>query len=116
MSDFPPIDNELRPRIKLKRHTSDTINDAEIEANSRLIGERWGASTRIEQEIKPVHLAPVVSIRAYIPDYLDNELAMKAAQRRVTKTFLIVEALAKAGYHVENVDVIQDRRKMPKGN
>jgi hypothetical protein len=29
----------------------------------------------------------------------------------VTKTFLILEALAKAGYRVEDVDMVQDRRK-----
>ena len=56
-------------------------------------------------------LAPVVSIRGYIPDYLDNELAIKAAERRVTKTFLMMEALQKAGYRVEEHDMVQDRRK-----
>jgi hypothetical protein len=43
-------------------------------------------------------------------------MAMKAAERRVTKTFLIMEALAKAGYRVDEVDLVQDRRKRPKGN
>ena len=40
-------------------------------------------------------------IRGYIPNYLDDELTLKSAERRVTKTFLIMEALAKAGYRVE---------------
>jgi hypothetical protein len=116
MSDFPPIGDELRPKAKLKRHSDETANDADVEANSRRIGEKWGAATRIGQEQEQVPLAPVVSIRGYIPEYLDQEMAMKAAERRVTKTFLIMEALAKAGYRVDEVDLVQDRRKRPKGN
>lgn len=62
-----------------------------------------------EPRVEPT--TKVVSIRGYIPDYLDYELAMRAAQERVTKTFLILEALAKAGYRVDEADMIQDRRK-----
>jgi hypothetical protein len=115
MSDFPPIGDELKPKARLKRHTAEPATDAEIEANSRRIGERWGAATRIPQEPEMPLLAPVVSIRGYIPNYLDDELAIKAAERRVTKTFLIMEALAKAGYRLEAHDMVQDRRKRPKG-
>ena len=57
----------------------------------------------------------MVSIRGYIPNYLDDELTLKSAERRVTKTFLIMEALAKAGYRVDDNDLVQDRRKRPKG-
>lgn len=115
MTEFPPIGDELRPKAKLKRHTNETATDAEVEENSRRIGERWGAATRIDQEPTPAPTAPVVSIRGYIPDYLDNEMAIKAAERRVTKTFLIMEALARAGYRVDEVDMVQDRRKRPRG-
>jgi hypothetical protein len=115
MTEFPPIGDELRPKAKLKRHIQETATDAEVEENSRRIGERWGAATRINQEPERVPAAPVVSIRGYIPDYLDNEMAIKAAERRVTKTFLIMEALARAGYRVDEVDLVQDRRKRPRG-
>lgn len=125
MSDFPPINDELRPRAKLKKHSDGPATDEEIEANSRRIGEKWGAATHIPMAApeptpaptpEPPLIAPVVSIRGYIPQYLDDELSMKAAERRVTKTFLIMEALAKAGYHVAEADMVQDRRKRPKGN
>jgi hypothetical protein len=117
MSDFPPINDELRPRAKLKKHEDGPANDEEIEANSRRIGEKWGASTSIPAPApEPAQLAPVTSIRGYIPQYLDDELSVKAAERRVTKTFLIMEALAKAGYHVAEADMVQDRRKRPKSN
>jgi hypothetical protein len=112
MSDFPPINDEFRPRARLKRHQDSAATDAEIEANSRAIGEKWGAATHIPPpEALSTPLAPVTSIRGYIPQYLDNELTVKAAERRVTKTFLIMEALAKTGYRVEEIDLVQDRRR-----
>jgi hypothetical protein len=116
MIDFPPIGDELRPKARLKRHDDSPSSDTAIDENSRRIGEKWGAATRIDREPGPLPPpAPVVSIRGYIPDYLDREMAMKAAERNVTKTFLIMEALAKAGYRVEEIDLIQDRRKRQKG-
>jgi hypothetical protein len=130
-TEFPPLDDELRPRARLKKHSPAPVSDEEIEANSLQLGEKWGASTSISTDqpppaasapLKPPPdpalppLAPVTSIRGYIPQYLDDELAVKAAERRVTKTFLIMEALAKAGYRVEENDMVQDRRKRPKGS
>lgn len=77
--------------------------------------QEMGAATRIESEPEPIEPpAPVVNIRGYIPDYLDQQLAIKAAERRVTKTFLIMEALGKAGYRIEEDDLVQDRRKSKK--
>jgi hypothetical protein len=114
VSKFPPLTEELKPKPRLVRHQDAALSDDEVDANSRQIGERWGASTSLRTPVVPeqaAKLAPVVSIRGYIPDYLDKELAMRAAERRVTKTFLIMEALTKAGYHVEQDDLIQDRRR-----
>ena len=92
------------------------MTDAAVEANSRAIGEKWGASTQLPRTEMAPSLAPVTSIRGYIPQYLDDELTMKAAERRVTKTFLIMEALAKAGYRVDENDLVQDRRRKQRGN
>lgn len=55
--------------------------------------------------------APVASLRLEIPDYLDRELALAAAQRRVTKAFLVLSALAQAGWRIEPADLVPDRRK-----
>ncbi len=112
MTDFPSLKDELRPRPKLKKHTDEPIADEVVEGNSVQIGRAWGASTSIPApEPLTVPLAKVVSIRGYIPHYLDDELTRKAAERRVTKTFLLMEALAKAGYRIDEIDLIQDRRK-----
>lgn len=112
MNEFPSLKDDLRPRAKLKRHLDTPATDEEIDANSRLMGAKWGASTSIPEPPPALpQNAPVVSIRGYIPNYLDDELTRKSAERRVTKTFLIMEALAKAGYLVEEQDLVQDRRK-----
>jgi hypothetical protein len=118
VTEFPPLDDELRPKVRLKKQTDAlSVTDEEIEANSRRMGEKWGATTSISAPVSPgPQPAPVISIRGYIPQYLDDELTRKAAERRVTKTFLLVEALAKAGYRVDEIDLVQDRRKRDRGN
>ena len=113
---LPSIEDELAPAPRQKLDLRnlkprEPLADEAIEANSRAIGEKWGASTQIPQAEVPPPTAPVRSIRGYIPEYLDDELAIKAAERRVTKTFLIMEALAKFGYRVHEADLVQDRRR-----
>lgn len=112
MNDFPPIGDELKPRRKLVKHADGLASDEEVDTNARVLSARWGASTAVQtSEPSPTPIAPVVSIRGYIPTYLDDELTRKAAERRVTKTFLLMEALAKTGYRVDEADLVQDRRK-----
>ena len=68
VSDFPPIGDELRPKVKLKRHSAES---EQMMPRSRQLPPPWrevGASTRIIQEAPSVPLAPVVSIRGYIPN------------------------------------------------
>lgn len=113
---LPSIENDLAPapRQKLdlrKLSPRGPMADEAIDENSRALGEKWGASVQLPPIKAPPAVAPVRSIRGYIPEYLDDELAMKAAERRVTKTFLIVEALAKSGYRVDEADLVQDRRR-----
>jgi hypothetical protein len=115
-SSLPSIDSELaaapRQRVDLTGlKPRAPIADEAVEANSRAIGEKWGASTQLPAPEPIVPTAPVTSLRGYVPLYLDNELALRAAERRVTKTFLIMEALAKAGYHIDAADLVHDRRR-----
>lgn len=51
------------------------------------------------------------SFRVDLPEYLDQELTMRSARDRVTKTYLIMEALRRAGYTVQADDLVTDRRK-----
>jgi hypothetical protein len=61
--------------------------------------------------------APLVSSRFDFPNYLDEELAVRAASTKgpsggkITKTYLVMLALKQAGYRVDEVDLIEDRRR-----
>lgn len=118
---LPPIDNELtapRQLVNLKNlKTREPVTDEAVEANSHAIGKKWGATTQLPMNTPSEPLTPLVSIRGLIPQYLDDELSVKAAERRTTKTYLIMEALAKAGYRIDESDLITDRRRSrQKGN
>jgi hypothetical protein len=56
-------------------------------------------------------LTPCKSFNLSVPEYLFDELGMRAVKRRVTKRYLILEALAKAGYAVEAQDLEEDGRR-----
>jgi hypothetical protein len=119
---FPSIVSELTPAPRQKLDLKglrprEPMPDSAVEANSRAIGEKWGASTQLPMVERLPQPAPTISTRSYLPEYLDQELAIKSAERRVTKNFLIMEALAQAGYRVDEVDLIEDRRRLKqKGN
>jgi hypothetical protein len=60
----------------------------------------------------PSRVPPVTaSWKLVMPEYLDRDLSRRAADRRVTKSFLVLEALAQSGYDVRPEDLIGDRRR-----
>ena len=73
-----------------------------MERHARKQGANW------LDEAKP----PLASLRVEIPKYVDKLLAMSAAERGVTKQFLILEALSKTGYPVQEEDLIEDKRRV----
>jgi hypothetical protein len=121
---LPPISDEIRqapkPRIDVTLKPRAELPDEAIEARSHAIGEKWGSVTHLppkETKEAPKPTAPLVSVRFDCPDYLDEELAVRAAGTRgpsggkVTKTYLILQALKQAGYRVADSDLIEDRRR-----
>ncbi len=74
---LPSIDNELaapRQRVDLKSlKNREPMTDEAVQANSHTIGKKWGATTQLPIDTPSVPLAPVTSIRGYIPQYLDDE-------------------------------------------
>jgi hypothetical protein len=118
---LPPIDAELdeqRKRIDLRAiRPKAGADDATIEENSRLLGNEWGASTSLQRVQAPTSAqagvrAPVASLRIEVPNYLDNELTREAAAKRVTKQYLVLTALRVAGYHIDDTDLVADKRKV----
>jgi hypothetical protein len=118
MSESNPLADEIRqarkPRLDLALPPRPDMPDEAVEARSRELGEKWGATTQmvssasIEQEELT---APLISVRFDCPDYLDRAVSIDAATQNVTKTFLILKALKTAGYDIKDVDIVADRRK-----
>jgi hypothetical protein len=109
--DLPSIQDELQPRkrVDLKSIRSSQLADDTVVENSKRLGADWGAQTSIEQ---PIERGPIASLRIEVPEYLDRELAFKAVELRTTKQYLVIKALQEAGYRVEDVDLVEDRRKI----
>ena len=119
---FPEIADEIhsapKPKLDLAMKSRSVPEDA-IAEGARAIGEKWGSVTQMPaREPKPeadaADRAKWPSIRFECPPYLDRELALKGAGEGVTKTYLILKALADAGFTVNEEDLNKDKRKYRK--
>ena len=91
-------------------------NDDLIKQRLRDVSSPLGFGTRAglgAGSNAPVQLpmAPCKSFNLSVPDYLFDELGMQAVKRRVTKRYLILEALAKTGFTIEPQDLEEDGRR-----
>jgi len=117
---LPPISEEIRQppkKLALNLKPREDLPDEAVEARAQKMGEQWGASTQIapREPAPPGKVtAPLVSVRFDSPDYLDKELAVRAAEEGVTKTYLILQALGKVGYRLDEADLVKDRRRWKK--
>ena len=111
MKAFPSLKGELQGKPRAAKASDSKLSDQAIEDNSQVLAEKWVGGKAEPPATAATSAKEFVSLRGYIPEYLDRELAIKAATTRVTKTYLILEALQKAGYHVEETDISTDRRR-----
>jgi hypothetical protein len=135
-AEIPPATDELlaagqrkvgEGRINLRALRPAGIDDAETERHVEEITDTYGAHAQIAPkkdrasvEARPATPAPgpaparrprYASFRVDLPEYLDQELTERSARERATKTFLIIQALQRAGYTVKSEDLVTDRRK-----
>ena len=133
--DLPPTTDELIAagqrrvgegiRLNLRTLKPAGIDDDETERHVAEITHSYGAHTQIppgsavvapprpeprEPEPTPTRTR-YASFRLDLPEYLDQELTMRAACERATKVYLIIDALSRAGYAVKPEDLVPDRRK-----
>lgn len=89
--------------------------DEALKRQLKALGEGLGFGSRQresnetieEQQSKPVFR----TLQLIIPDYLFEQLHMDAARQRVTKKYLVLMALQRAGYHIEKGDMDEDGRR-----
>lgn len=99
---------DLRPPI---REAEDRSNDDAIKSKLRVAARDLGFGGQAGGSETPTVRATSRSIQLIVPDYLFEEMGVKAVRRRVTKRFLILEALAAAGFHVAPDDLEEDGRR-----
>jgi hypothetical protein len=137
--EIPPATDELlaagqrkvgEGRLNLRALKPAGTDDAETERHVEEITQSYGAHAQIApakartlEPAKPAALEAntttpaaarrtrYASFRVDLPEYLDQELTMRSARDRATKTYLIMEALHRAGYTVKPEDLVADRRK-----
>jgi len=86
-----------------------TRNDDTIKSKLRVAAQELGFGGPPENA--GTTRTPTRSIQLVVPEYLFEELGVRAVRRRVTKRFLILEALAAGGYRVERADMEEDGRR-----
>jgi hypothetical protein len=91
-------------------HATATADD-DRKLTERLAGS--GAFAKLPSLTVPLStsVSAQVPIKIMVPDYLNHALALKAAERGVTKRSLVIEALKKAGFHVDDNDMYEDGRR-----
>lgn len=95
---LPPIDDDLTPR-KLDLKVLRKPDDAAITRNAEKLGEKWLGEKAI------------ASLRIEVPEYVDHELAMRAASERTTKQYIVKCALRAYGIEIAEEDMVPDKRK-----
>jgi hypothetical protein len=108
--ELPSLDDDLtvKPSAPPRLRPRALISDDQVQANSRVLGETWGASTQVRQT-EP--LTPLEPLRIDVPEYLARELRVKCAEHKVTIAYLVMSALRKDGFHIEEKDLVKDRYK-----
>jgi hypothetical protein len=99
---------DLRPPA---RQAEDRTDDDAIKSRLRVAARDLGFGGSAGNPAAAAARTATRSIQLVVPEYLFEELGVKAVRRRVTKRFLVLEALAAAGYRVEPVDMEEDGRR-----
>jgi len=113
-------DDDLAPPSRARLPQAPDDDDRRILAGADRLSARHGAlrdgttATAPPVVALPAPLTMPASWKLVLPEYLDREIARRAADRQVTKNFLVLEALASAGYEVRPDDLVGDRRRRRK--
>ena len=106
--ELPPLDDDLavKPAPPPRLRPRAIIPDDQVQANSRVLGEQWGAATHIRPQES---LTPLEPLRIDVPEYLARELRVRCAEQKVTIAYLVMSALRKDGFKIEDKDLVKDR-------
>ncbi len=108
--ELPSLDDDLtvKPTAPPRLRPRGEMADDQVQANSRALGQAWGASTHMRPQ-EP--LTPLEPLRIDVPEYLARELRVRSAEEKATIAFFIMRALRKDGFTIEDKDMVRDRYK-----
>lgn len=111
---LPPIGGALAapsilPPLGKVRAPATGADDAAIAAAARGLGSEIGASTSLPAA--PQAPRPMVRFSLEIPKDLDDQLRIATIERETNKTVLILQALANAGFKVDEADLAPGKRR-----
>jgi len=109
----PALPDMPRPRVDTFSSDNDDLMKRRLrDAGSPLgFGSRSSADSSASRTEPVAPLTPCKSFNLSVPEYLFDELGLQAVKRRVTKRYLILEALTKAGFEVQPQDLEEDGRR-----
>ncbi|WP_207460998.1 hypothetical protein [Azospirillum sp. SYSU D00513] len=111
-----------RPDLSALAALADSLDDQRLLAGTDQVAATIGLpSLRPLGNTEPAHPAapapaapprePTEEFKVTVPRYLNRQLAAVAADRRVTKQYLVLEALRAAGYRLDDADLHEDGRR-----
>jgi hypothetical protein len=112
MNKLPDISDEITLAAKPKVNTNLAprhLPRPSIADSARAIGEKWGSATQLPEP--KAQRTPFMNSRFECPLYLDKQIGLMAVEEGVTKSFVILRALARGGLDVKEQDLNPDRRK-----
>ncbi|MBI1384705.1 MAG: hypothetical protein GC150_07335 [Rhizobiales bacterium] len=98
------------PPLPERRSSRNSRGDSSPEPAHRPLGEEDRRGDGQEEKARTVARRRPLSLE--VPDYLARELKVKAATDAVTVRFLVLSALAKAGYRVDPDELEEDGRRL----
>ncbi len=114
MSKLPDISDEITTAAKPKVNTNlaaRMIPEDTITEGAKVIGEKWHSATQLPIREPKKERSPMMNARFECPLYLDKQISRLAVEEGVTKSFIILRALANGGLDVKEQDLNRDRRK-----
>lgn len=90
--------------------SSDQIKDFAAERGAPTLGGKKTASKAPEKRTTP-NRGPVVKLSLEVPASLRPQLKQRAFEQDVTINSIVLNALAKAGFDIDEADLVSDRRK-----
>lgn len=74
MKTFPSLKGELQAKPRTAKPSESNLSDQAVEENTQVLADKWVGGRPGPQTGTATSAKDLVSLRGYIPEYLDREL------------------------------------------